>query len=67
MWYIITTFVATQFDIYHHPMAKLAENFQPLGMPGSCLISKSAKQASLHTGFQNRKIAAYEAKRGSLL
>ena len=59
--------VPAQFDIYHDPSGRIAEQFQLEGMPTSYLIDRNGKVVKKHIGFYESKTAEYEKEIEALL
>lgn len=59
--------VPANFDIYHDPSGRLAEQFQIEGMPTSYLISPTGEVVKKHIGFYNKHIERYEREIEELL
>lgn len=59
--------VPANFDIYHDPSGRLAEQFQIEGMPTSYLIAPSGEVVKKHIGFYSRHIERYEREIEELL
>ena len=59
--------VPANFDIYHDPSGRLAEQFQIEGMPTSYLISPTGEVVKKHIGFYSKHIERYEREIEELL
>ena len=59
--------VPADFDIYHDPSGRIAEQFKIEGMPTSYLIDSSGKVVKKHIGFYTRHIEKYEREIEELL
>ena len=59
--------VPANFDIYHDPSGRIAEEFELEGMPTSYLIDASGKVVKKHVGFYTRHIEKYEREIEELL
>jgi thiol-disulfide isomerase/thioredoxin len=59
--------VGADFDIYHDPSGRLAEQFAIEGMPTSYLINAQGKVVKKHIGFYTKDIAKYEKEIEELL
>ena len=59
--------VPANFDIYHDPSGRLAEQFQIEGMPTSYLISPTGEVVKKHIGFYTKHVERYEREIEELL
>lgn len=59
--------VPADFDVYHDPSGRLAEQFEIEGMPTSYLIAPSGEVVKRHIGFYNKHIDRYEREIEELL
>jgi len=59
--------VKADFDIFHDPSGRIAEEFKIEGMPTSYLIDASGKVVKKHIGFYTRDIEKYEREIEELL
>jgi thiol-disulfide isomerase/thioredoxin len=59
--------VKADFDIYHDPSGRIAEEFKVEGMPTSYLIDASGKVVKKHIGFYTKDIEKYEREIEELL
>ncbi len=59
--------VPAEFDIYHDPSGRIAEQFEVEGMPTSYLIDASGKMVKKHIGFYTKKVEKYESEIEELL
>jgi len=59
--------VPADFDVYHDPSGKLAEQFQLEGMPTSYLIDAAGKVVKRHVGFYTGDVESYEREIEELL
>jgi len=59
--------VKADFDIFHDPSGRIAEEFQIEGMPTSYLIDASGKVVKKHIGFYTRNVDQYEREIEDLL
>jgi thiol-disulfide isomerase/thioredoxin len=59
--------VPADFDIYHDPSGRLAEQFEIEGMPTSYLIAPSGEVVKRHIGFYTRDTERYEREIEELL
>jgi thiol-disulfide isomerase/thioredoxin len=59
--------VPANFDIYHEPSGRLAEQFQIEGMPTSYLISPTGEVVKKHIGFYTKHVERYEREIEELL
>ena len=59
--------VKADFDIYHDPSGRIAEEFKVEGMPTSYLIDASGKVIKKHIGFYTKDIEKYEREIEELL
>jgi thiol-disulfide isomerase/thioredoxin len=59
--------VKADFDIFHDPSGRIAEEFKIEGMPTSYLIDRSGKVVKKHIGFYTKKIDKYEDEIEELL
>jgi len=55
------------FDIFHDPGGRIAEEFEIEGMPTSYLIDASGKLVTKHVGFFTKSIQKYETEIEDLL
>lgn len=55
------------FDIFHDPSGRIAEEFKVEGMPTSYLIDASGKVVTKHVGFFTKSIEKYEQEIKDLL
>ena len=59
--------IRADFDIYHDPSGRLAEQFEIEAMPTSYLIDASGKVVKKHIGFYTSEIGKYEKEIEELL
>jgi thiol-disulfide isomerase/thioredoxin len=59
--------IPADFDIYHDPSGRLAEQFQLEAMPTSYLISPSGEVVKRHIGFYTKETGRYEREIEELL
>ena len=59
--------VKADFDIFHDPSGRIAEEFKVEGMPTSYLIDASGKVVKKHIGFYTKKVDKYEREIEELL
>ncbi|MDH3389193.1 MAG: TlpA family protein disulfide reductase [Gammaproteobacteria bacterium] len=59
--------VEANFDIYHDPSGRIADQFEIEGMPTSYLIDSSGKVVKKHIGFYTRQVDRYEREIEELL
>ena len=59
--------VKADFDVYHDPSGKIAEQFEIEGMPTSYLIDANGKVVKKHIGFYTKKVDKYEREIEELL
>ncbi len=59
--------VKADFDIFHDPSGRIAEEFKVEGMPTSYLIDASGKVVKKHIGFYTKKVEKYEREIEELL
>jgi thiol-disulfide isomerase/thioredoxin len=59
--------VKADFDIYHDPSGRIAEQFKIEGMPTSYLIDSSGKVVKKHIGFYTKNTEKYEREIEELL
>ncbi len=59
--------VKADFDIFHDPSGRIAEEFKIEGMPTSYLIDANGKVVKKHVGFYTKKVDQYEREIEELL
>jgi len=59
--------VDADFDIYHDPSGRIAEQFEIEGMPTSYLIDSKGKVVKKHIGFYSKQVDKYEREIEELL
>ena len=59
--------VPADFDVYHDPSGRLAEQFKIEGMPTSYLIAPSGEVVKRHIGFYSSDTGRYEREIEELL
>ena len=59
--------VKADFDIFHDPSGRIAEDFKIEGMPTSYLIDANGKVVKKHIGFYTKKVDDYEREIEELL
>ena len=59
--------VKADFDIFHDPSGRIAEEFKIEGMPTSYLIDASGKVVKKHIGFYTKNVDKYEREIEELL
>lgn len=59
--------VRADFDIFHDPSGRIAEEFEIEGMPTSYLIDTDGKVVKKHIGFYTKEIDKYEREIEELL
>ena len=59
--------VKADFDIYHDPSGRIAEEFELEGMPTSYLIDASGKVVRKHIGFYTKSVDKYQREIEELL
>lgn len=59
--------VKADFDIFHDPSGRIAEEFEIQGMPTSYLIDASGKVVKKHVGFYTKQVDKYEREIEELL
>jgi len=59
--------VPANFDVYHDPSGRLAEQFKLEGMPTSYLIGADGKVVKRHLGFYTKDVERYQREIEGLL